>query len=65
MRVLHVHKVNDLHRFSCSGCDSLLEVRKDELTPQHDPRDGDAYTFVCCVCQKKNWVDARLVVRNK
>jgi len=65
MRVLKLHKVNDLHRFECTGCKSLLEVHKDEMKHQHDPRDGAAFSFVCCVCQKENWIDAKIVMKQK
>lgn len=65
MRVLKLHKVNDLYRLECSGCRSLLEVNKNEMTCQHDPREGGAYTFVCCVCQHVTWVSASLVDKAK
>jgi hypothetical protein len=42
---------------------SLLEMSVSEMKFVSDSRDGDAYTFVCPVFKKKNWVDAKLVNR--
>jgi len=56
-----LHKLNDKHRFECSGCKSLLEVDDKDLAFVSDPHEGDAYVFKCCVCQEENWVAANLV----
>jgi hypothetical protein len=61
VRVLKLHKINDKHRFECSGCRSLLEVDDKELAFVADPHEGDAYTFTCCVCSEENWVAGNIV----
>lgn len=56
MRVIRLHKLNDLLRFECNGCKSLLEMSEEEMVDERD-----AYSFVCCCCNEKNWVDVKLV----
>jgi hypothetical protein len=49
---------------NCRGCHSKLEVVVSDLSYLSfvaDSRDGDAYRFVCAVCQVENWLDAKLV----
>lgn len=58
MRVLKLAKINKQHRFDCSDCKVTLEVLSEELMYESSSRPGDdAYTFICCACGHKNWVD--------
>lgn len=66
MRVLKVAKINKKHRFDCDGCKATLEVEDADMKYENDVRPGDeAYTFVCCACGRKNWVDPMAVRGNK
>lgn len=45
----------------CMGCSSKLEITASDLSFVADSRDGNAYTFVCPVCKRQNWINAKLV----
>jgi hypothetical protein len=61
MRAIKARKINTKHRFDCERCLTTLEVDTSEMKFQADFRSEGAYTFVCCICRRTNWVDASLV----
>lgn len=46
-----------IHRITCSTCNSELEFTRAEGTITRDQRDGDFITVTCPVCDKKTSAD--------
>ncbi len=61
MRIIRPSEAPKPYRSECDGCKALLEVDKNDCRYVNDPRDGDAYVFVCPCCKKENWIDARIL----
>ena len=62
MRILKDNsKKNITLTCKCHECTSVLEVTREDLTGPTADRDGPYFTFVCPVCQNKNFLDASLV----
>lgn len=54
----------NLFRFTCSNCKSLLECKQGEMKHYSDQRDGEWWNIDCPVCQNKCYVYSTSRVKN-
>jgi hypothetical protein len=48
----------------CLGCETLVQLFLIDLRYVYDQRDGDAVTWNCPTCKRRNWISATLVPSN-
>lgn len=62
MRIIKRRSLPTSKEFTCKHCFSELEVEKDDLRYEGSPKpNDDNYSFICAVCQYRNFVDAALI----
>jgi RNase P subunit RPR2 len=62
MKVIKRGKINDLKRFDCQKCSSVVEMSRNEMTSDYNPGGENYYTWKCPVCFNKNVVNGQLVI---